>query len=388
MRPVFIDFSAVPVGTTNEALEHIFKAIHDHDGGIWSQHESPLIRRLIELFTKRGLDRLEHVKKAIIDWQSGSNHRPTDAIPVKPGMMVRWDASELDLVKLYLESLPPAQWTLSDHMMSVDYVVQRYLPMDELTTEAEWMSTRAGMMGKVQANMKKQATAKQADTILAALPSTVAAAAQMFTLAPLEQQTLEYGKEHAAENVRSLTETVRHKMRGVVMKHVQDKVLTGDTSGRSLEGQLLDEFATLNRDWRRIAVTEAGECQTQGFVASCKPFTKVKRVEQYENACGFCKKIHGRIAEVVPADHPNKDGETQIWPGKNNIGRSASPRKRVGDELVEREDHGLFWLPAGLSHPHCRGRWLAVLADEPGDDIEFGDWLRDLLGGTKEEAKE
>lgn len=388
MRPVFIDFSAVPVGTTNEALEHIFKAIHDHDGGIWSQHESPLIRRLIELFTKRGLDRLEHVKQAILGWQAGVNHKPAETIPMKPGAMVRWNADELELVKIYLESLPPAQWTLNDHMMSVDYVVQRYLPLDELATEAEWMSTRAGMMGKVQANMAAQATAKQADVILAALPSTVAAAAQMFALTPLEQHTLEYGKERAVENVRALTDEVRHKMRGVVMRHVEEKILTGDTSGRSLEGQLLDEFATLNRDWRRIAVTEAGECQLQGYVASVKLFTKVKRVEQYENACGFCKRIHGRIAEVVPADHPNKDGETQIWPGKNNIGRSASPRKRVGDDLVEREEHEMYWLPAGLSHPHCRGRWVPVLDAEPGDDPDFADWIRDLLGGTNEEAKE
>lgn len=388
MRPVFIDFSAVPVGTTNEALEHIFKAIHDHDGGIWSQHESPLIRRLIELFTKRGLDRLEHVKQAILGWQTGVNHKPAEAVPTMPGMMVRWNADELELVKIYLESLPPAQWTLSDHMMSVDYVVQRYLPLDELATEAEWMSTKAGLMGKVQANMAAQATTTQADLILAALPSTVAAASQAFALTPIEQHTLDYGKERAVENVRALTDDVRHKMRGVVMRHVEDKILAGDTSGRSLEGQLLDEFATLNRDWRRIAVTEAGECQTQGFIASCKPFTKVKRVEQYENACGFCKKIHGRIAEVVPADHPNKDGATQIWPGKNNVGRSASPRKRVGDTLVEREEHELYWLPAGLSHPHCRGRWVPVLDDEPGDDPDFGQWLRDLLGGTGEEATE
>ncbi|WNL63649.1 hypothetical protein ST4_091 [Aeromonas phage ST4] len=388
MRPVFIDFSAVPVGTTNEALEHIFKAIHDHDGGIWSQHESPLIRRLIELFTKRGLDRLEHVKQAILGWQTGVNHKPAEAVPTKPGMMVRWNADELELVKIYLESLPPAQWTLNDHMMSVDYVVQRYLPLNELATEAEWMSTKAGLMGKVQANMAAQATPTQADLILAALPSTVAAASQVFALTPIEQHTLDYGKERAVENVRALTDDVRHKMRGVVMRHVEDKILAGDTSGRSLEGQLLDEFATLNRDWRRIAVTEAGECQTQGFIASCKPFTKVKRVEQYGNACGFCKKIHGRIAEVVPADHPNKDGATQIWPGKNNVGRSASPRKRVGDQLVEREEHELYWLPAGLAHPHCRGRWVPVLDDEPGDDPDFGQWLRDLLGGTGEEATE
>ncbi|WP_368762116.1 hypothetical protein [Klebsiella pneumoniae] len=384
---VFIDFTLLSEPATNDALEYIFKSTHDHDKGIWAPHESALIRRLIELFTRRGLDRLEHVKQAIIAWETGVNYKPADAIPTPPGMMARWNADELSLVKLYLESLPPEQWTLDDHMMSVDYVVQRYLPADELATEAEWMATRAGMMGKVQANMAGEATPKQADTILAALPSTVAAATQMFQLTPLEQNTLAFGKMRAVENVRALTDDVRHKMRNVVMRHVEEKVLTGDTSGRSLEGQLLDEFATLNRDWRRIAVTEAGECQLQGFVASVKPFAKVKRVEQYGNACAFCKKIHGRIAEVVPADHPDKDGTTQIWPGKNNIGRSASPRKRVGDDLVARTEDEMWWLPAGLAHPHCRGRWVPVLDEEPGDDPDFAAWLSDLLGGTGEKSE-
>ena len=384
---VFIDFTLLSEPATNDALEYIFKSTHDHDKGIWAPHESALIRRLIELFTRRGLDRLEHVKQAIIAWETGVNYKPADAIPTPPGMMARWNTDELALVKIYLESLPPELWSLDDHMMAVDYVVQRYLPADELATEAEWMATRAGMMGKVQANMAGEATPKQADAVLAALPSTVAAAAQMFQLTPLEQHTLAYGKMRAVENVRALTDDVRHKMRNVVMRHVEEKVLTGDTSGRSLEGQLLDEFATLNRDWRRIAVTEAGECQLQGFVASVKPFSKVKRVEQYGNACAFCKKIHGRIAEVVPADHPDKDGTTQIWPGKNNIGRSASPRKRVGDDLVARTEDEMWWLPAGLAHPHCRGRWVPVLDEEPGDDPDFAAWLSDLLGGTGEKKE-
>lgn len=379
-RSVFVDFTLMSEPATNDALEYIFKSTHNHDTGIWSPHESTLIKRLVELFTKRGLDRLDHVKNAIIAWQTGVNHTPAETIPTKPGNMVRWNDDELSLVKLYLESLPPEQWTIDDHMMSVDYVVQRYLPLDDLQTEAEWFATRSNLMGKVQANLDAPATPKQADIILSALPSTVAAAAQMYKFTPAQLLTLQYGAAHCAENVRALTETVRHKMRQVILTHVEDKQLSGDTSGRSLEGTLLDEFGTMNRDWRRIAVTEAGECQLQGYVASVKPFSKVKRVEQYGNACAFCKKIHGKIYEVVPADHPNKDGYTQVWPGKNNIGRAASPRKREGDQLVERSEDEMWWAPAGTVHPHCRGRWVPVLDDEPGDDPEFGAWLRELLG--------
>ncbi|MNE89563.1 hypothetical protein D3C76_1574810 [compost metagenome] len=85
---------------------------------------------------------------------------------------------------------------------------------------------------------------------------------------------------------------------------------------------------------------------------------------------------------MVSPDAPDKDGQTQIWPGKTNVGRSASPMKRVGNVLVPREAHELYWIPAGTAHPHCRGRWVPVLADAPGDDPAFGDWLRKTLGGS------
>lgn len=296
-------------------------------------------------------------------------------------MMERWSPAELDLVRLYLESLPPAQWSLDDHMMAVDYIVQRYLPLGELVPEAEWLSTRAGLMGKVQANIAAAAvTAKAADTILAALPSTVAEAASVFSLSAAQKAALDFSRVRATENVRALSESVRHRMRSVVTQHLEEQQLkVAGVPSSSLQTKLLDEFATLNRDWRRIAVTEAGEAQLQGYIASLPPGTKVKRVEQYENACGFCKKIDGRIATVVSADHPDKDPDTMIWPGKNNIGRSASPRKRLGNVLVPRPQEEQYWLPAGLSHPHCRGRWVQALENQPGDDPEFAKFLSSLL---------
>lgn len=379
---LFLDVYPLSEHATNAALEYIFKSTHDHgDDGIWRPHESILIRRLIELFTKRGLDRLDHVKQQILAWESGEHHKPTTLPVTKPGMMERWTEAEMSLVKLYLESLPPAQWGLDDHMMAVDYVVQRYLPADELKTEAEWLTTRAGMMGKVQANMAAaDITSKAADAILAALPSTVGAAASQFNLAAQQKATLEFARVRTAENVRALTESVRHRMRSTIVQHLEEQQTKAPgTPGQALQSKLMDQFATLNRDWRRIAVTEAGEAQTQGYIASLKPGTKVRRVEQYESACGFCKKIDGVVATVVAPDHPDKDPDTMIWPGKNNIGRSASPRKRVGDVLVERTKEELWHLPAGLAHPHCRGRWVPVFEDEPGDDPEFAEILRGIL---------
>lgn len=382
--PLFLDMTPLNVTVTDEALEYIYKASSagGGDDGIWSPHESKLIRRIVELFTQRGLDRLEQVKKELLAWQAGEMAKPSVKPIAKPGMMERWSTAELGMVKLYLESLPPSAWTLEDHMMAVDFVVQRYLPADELKTEAEWLSVRSGLMGKVQSEMDAPASTQQADEVLAALPSTVTAASDRFpSLGQVFKAQMEYGYQRCAENVRALSETVRHKMRNVIMEHVAANVAGSPTATQGqLEQRLSEEFATLNRDWRRIAVTEAGECQLQGFVSALKPGTKVKRVEQYRGACGFCRKIDGTVAEVVSPDTPDKDGNTQIWPGKTNVGRSASPRKRVGDVLVPRTEDELWWLPAGTAHPHCRGRWVRQIEDQPGDDPVFGDWLRATLG--------
>lgn len=379
---LFIDLYPLSQQATDDALEYIYKSTHDHDSGIWQPHDSLLIRRLIELFTRRGLDRLEHVKQQIIAWEAGDHHKPLAHPVTKPGMMGRWTEAELSLVRLYLESLPPASWGLDDHMMAVDYVVQRYLPADELQTEAEWMATRAGLMGKVQANLDAAAvTAAGADKILAALPSTVGSATSQFNLAAQEAAALDFARVRTAENVRALTESVRHRLRNTIVQHLQDAQSTAPgAASQALQSKLFDEFATLNRDWRRIAITEAGEAQTQGYIASLKPGTKVKRVEVYPSACTFCRRIHDVVATVVSPDHPNKDPDTMVWVGKNNIGRSASPMKRVGGVLVPRSPEERWWLPAGLAHPHCRGRWVPVIEDQEGDDPEFGAFLRNLLG--------
>lgn len=380
---MFVDLTLLSAQATEDALEYIFKSTSSDDkgAGIWNPHESLLIRRLIELFTQRGLLRLQAVQDQLLAWEAGHNHVANLAPPAPPGMMARWTAQELDLVKLYLEALPPAKWTLDDHMMAVDYVVQRFLPADELRTEAQWLATRAGLMGKVQANLKSAAiTPKQADTLLAALPLTPVAAGAQFELNPQQKACLEFGAQRAAENVRSLTDKVRHQLRQAILQHLEDQV-TKPTSqpGQDLQTKLQDQFGDLNRDWRRIAVTEAGECQTQGFIASLKPGTKVKRIEQYATACAFCKKIHGVVATVVAADHPDKDSDTMVWPGKNNIGRSAAPRKRVGDQLIPRTKEEMWHLPAGLAHPHCRGRWVIAQAVSEGDDPDFAAYLDKVL---------
>jgi hypothetical protein len=375
---LLIDIGACCEHHTNDALEHLHKAIGEGDpADIWAPHPSPFIRRLVELFTQRGLMRLEAFRAELEKWVEGERHRPGIPVQRPPGTMERWTKGELELVKLYLEALPPAAWTIDDHMMVVEYVAQKYLPADDLRTEAEWLATKASLMGRVQANMDK-VTEAQADTVLAALPNTVEQAAAQFGLSAAQRAVMEFGRARCADHVTSVTDSARHRIKRIVMRHQEQKAL-GDTSGPALQSDLLDAMGELNRDWRRVAVTESGENANQGYIASLKAGTKVRRVEQYQGACPFCRKLDGKVFEVVDPNAPDKDGEKQVWVGKSNVGRSAAPRKRVGGALIDRESTEMWWAAAGTQHPHCRGSWLPEIETPEGGDEAFGDWLRATL---------
>jgi len=381
---MLIDISNLSEEDTDNALENIYKALGDGDqDSLWDHHPSPFIRRLIELFTQRGLVRMDALRQEWLAWMEGRRHTGSPPPQQRPGMMRMWSPEEMQLVNLYLSALPSSAFTLDDHMMLVDYLVQRYLPADSLRTEAEWLTTRSALMGRVQANMAT-VTVAQADTIIGAMPLTVASARTRFRLNPRQLAVLNFSASRAADRVQKVSDDTRYRMRTLIRRHTEGLTLKDSVfSGRALQSKLVEDFGTLNRDWRRIAVTEAGEALNQGLVSSLKPGARLKRIEQYRGACAFCRKIDGREVTVVAPHQAIKDPDSNIWVGKDNYGRSASPNKRVGSSLIERTPDERWWVPAGTAHPNCRGRWVPVHRPKPGDDPEFAAWLKQTLGGKK-----
>jgi len=383
---LLIDLGALSCGCTDHALESLAKAMSGEDDSgpdIWAPHDNPFIQSLIELFSSRGLLRIKKVQDELNAWLTGKHYAPATAIPLAApnASTLRWTPDELITVRLYLESLPPASYALADWGLLVDYLVYRYLPVAELQTEAEWFAVRATLMGKVQASLDGKIGVHEADAILRALPLTVHAVQQSFDFGGNAQinHLLEYARLRGCDSVVQITEAVRHRLKRVIYAY-QEQVLTGEMPpAHALQTQLFDEFGVLNRDWRRIAVTEAGENANQGLIASLAPGAKVQRWERYQGACPYCKKINGAVLEVVSPSVKKKDGATQVWVGKTNIGRSGAPRKRVGDELIERTAAERWWIPAGTVHPHCRGIWHVMPQAQPTDDPDFAAWLSAAL---------
>lgn len=373
---------------TDQALEFLYKAVSDDppEDAIWQQHENVFIRRIVELFTQRGLTRIDAVREQLARWMAGAWHDESLGRQSRPeGAMTRWSQRELDLVHLYLRSIPPDQLTLDDRMLAVDYLVQRYLPESDLRSEAEWFAVRASIMGRVQARMQS-ITPEQADSVVAALPSTVAEAARLPGTTAIQSAMMGYARERCAEYVTRITDGLRHQLRATIIQHAEQEALRAPGQpGQTLESKLFDTFSTMNRDWRRIAVTEAGENANQGMVLATEPGQKLERVELYSTACPHCRRVHGKVMTVVAPDAPDKDETTQIWTGKTNVGRAAAPRKRVAGALVPREPHEMWTIAAGVQHPHCRGFWRPIDPAEDEVDPEFMAWVMARAGVKNEE---
>lgn len=374
-KSLMVDLGALPCACTNHALDTLHKAViegGDHD--IWAPHENPFIRALVEAFTQRGLDRHQELQDALSAWLAGHYYQ-AGTTALRPTHGRPWTLDEQGEVLAYLRSVP--HLSLDDWSLLIDYLCQQYLPQDALEMDGEWLAVKANLLGRAQAaGLENPLVAMIAHD----LPLTVAGALQLFHYPQAEQAMLEYGRLRACENIVAMSDTLRHQIQTTVLAHMAQRSRGERPDEGKLQQELFDRFASANRDWRRIAVTEAGEIANQGFVASQPVGATVRRMEQYHGACAWCKKIDGRLFKVVAADDPNKDGDTDVWPGKTNIGRSASPRKWTDEGLVERTPSERYWVAAGTQHPHCRGIWIPMAPPRPGDDPEFAAWIRARLG--------
>jgi hypothetical protein len=132
--PLLLDVSCICDAHTDEALELLAKAGGEDPPDIWEPHPNPFVRRIVELFTERGLTRIGAVRAELERWLAGQMERPSFTAPDRrpsPGM-VRWEEAERGLVRLYLQNLPSSTFVLEDWMLLVDYLAQKYLPADAL----------------------------------------------------------------------------------------------------------------------------------------------------------------------------------------------------------------------------------------------------------------
>lgn len=376
--PFLVDLEGLPDDCCNGALEDLVKAQRFGEvSHMWDAVPNRYIAAHVEQVSGRLVEIIDQMRMILAAFLSGHG----DALMKADVPWLRWDEARFEIVRRRLNSLNPALMTLADYELLVEFIIQRYLPDTVIQTEAEYLAVRAALLGKIQASLEvdRRVTDPMVGRIVDLLPTGFAhVPPHVFT--PIEATMLDYGRAHAAEAIRGVAEATRHRMATMVLQHVQAGII-GQREGtwKYLATRLFDVFSATNRDMRRIAVTEIGEVQNQGYILAKAPGQQVRRQEAYRGACDFCRSINGQVFTVVAANARGKDGNTEIWPGKTNVGRSASPRMRVGNALVERTPDEMWWPAAGLQHPNCRGSWVPVTQRPPEVSESFFQFQQALL---------
>lgn len=392
---LLLDLADVPAEHCNSCLDDLFKAMSEpsrlvEDAAIWRPVDNPFIGGLVEDVTRRFQVILQEIQDALSRLLGGDRQVLQKAdLPWE-----RWMPERYEEARVRLESIAPSDYTLDDWLLLVDWLLQRYLGADVIRTEADYLTVRAALLGKLQASAIARAMpVDKIEDVWQFLPTRFGALPR-DVLTPVETQILRVAQARTAMHIGNIAESTRSLMKGIILEHVQAGIV-GQKEGTTavLATRLFATFGALNRDFRQIAVTEVGEVTNQGFIAAQPHGARVKRFEAYRGACAFCRSLQDCVFEVVDPAAPDKNGDTQVWLGKTNIGRRASPRMRVGGMLVERPASERWWPAAGLQHPHCRGRWVSVTdSAQPGVDQAFMDDLnakmRAKLGLTPGRAYE
>lgn len=376
--PLLVDLGGVPDECCDGAFEELVKAQSFGEvSHLWDRVPNRFAADHIEAVSAR----LEAILTQLRAMLAGILSGHPEMLLKADAPWLRWDEARFELVRRKLWSMTPDSMTLADYEILIEWIIARYLSDDVIQTEAEYLAVRAALMGKIESNLSidRRVTNPMIGHIVELLPTSFAQVPP-HVLTPLEAAMMDYGRAHAAEAIRGVAEGVRHRMATVVMQHVQAGIL-GQREGttKHLQTALFDQFSNQNRDMRRVAVTETGEIGCQAYVMNMPTGSRVKRIESYRGACDFCRSINGKEFEVVAADSLHKDGSSQIWVGKTNVGRSASPMKREGDRLVERPDDERWWAASGLMHPNCRGAWVPVTDRPPEVSEQFAAWLQSML---------
>jgi hypothetical protein len=191
--------------------------------------------------------------------------------------------------------------------------------------------------------------------VVSRLPVTVEAARAAHGLSPADERAIEYSRQQSARYITDMAE----RMKAAVREQITRAVAAREPP-RQLAQTLFQQFSEANRDWRRIALTEAACAVANGYLSAIGPEEWVVGSSSV-NCCDWCREhIQARAFRVLP-EAPGEPTEEQsssfVWVAKTNIGRSRYSLRLDGTKREPAE----LWHPCIPAHPHCRCRWRRLI---------------------------
>ncbi len=167
------------------------------------------------------------------------------------------------------------------------------------------------------------------------------------------KNAIKFATQHAGEHLQQISDKTRTAVRLALVRAKQQ-----GTHPRDLAEQLRKTFQGLDRDWRRVAVTESASIAANGYIMSQGEGQMVVG-QSAPGCCDWCRDmVHGKtfiVTHTPPESLASKLWNTHIWVGKTNAGRVRHARAKGGRVRVS----GELWKPCIPMHPHCRCKWVA-----------------------------
>jgi len=346
---MLIDISRIAPDPSNMAIEFLCRSVEDAQ--LFEPHPlEPFLGAVEDLCMAWMVDRLKGLQRQALWIFTGE------------GRLLHKANEDLDQHCKHLEAQVkdaiPGTLPMQTYLEIVDCLMHQYLPVALLENQAKREAVRQYMAGQVRRRQPPRHGSPL--DVAEALPLTVTAAIRTHRLHPQDQARIQVAQASAARYVRDLSESARSRMQQIILDAERRRVGSGETryAPQPLQQALLDHFGELNRDLRRLAVTETAINAADGFIAGAKDGDRVRWLT-HRGACEACRSMNGRVFTVVSSQARDKDADTQIWVGKleMNIGRSLAKRKRTEQGLQDRSEDELV-KPVIPLHPGCHCLWV------------------------------
>ncbi len=266
--------------------------------------------------------------------------------------------------KIYNEAGEPLTDT---QVMALEKIIARALKVDLKTVRG--IILKSALVGKFSSRDPLGTHDMKID--LSVLPKDIQTAIKSAGLTHREVKSVLMAHQYAAAHITNIENMAAHKIKMYIMDGIMQRKGRRQLAHDLMEDMAVDENSVLNRDWERIAITEANRSASDAYIAGVAEGGYVVG-HSHTGACQHCEThVHNKVYKVThdpPEDYSNykptsakykelaERWETEIWVGKSNFGRSMAKRKQRGGALVPREHHELG-MPVIPLHPTCRCSW-------------------------------
>ena len=346
-----LDLSNIGTAQTNAALELLCKSVED--SLIWNDHPTDRLLNAVERSMEKAVSDPIHILHVAMQ----QVFRPL--LRKAKDEDEKGHCRELDQ---RIRSAPAGTLGMTDYLDIIDCLMRRYMPVDFLSNRVKQQAVKQYMAGFIRHEIKVGAgiTTGKANAMVDALPETITEAKRIYAITPLDEARIRVAQASASRLVSNLAADTRSAMQKIIVHAERSRINRQGPAYdvHALQQELSDNFATLNLDWRRIAVTETAINAADGFLAATA-VGEVLRWASHPGACVYCASQNGKLFTVVRADQLHKDPATQVWAGKHlmNVGRSIAKMKRTEHGMEARSADELL-VPAIPAHPGCQCPWV------------------------------